>query len=218
MPRMRKKKNMDRRMEACRSIYFDEPMINRGRWRQVCGYEKSTKLMLELGCGKGDFVVGQAKRHPNRLFVAFEKEPTVILLAMENALRNECRNIYFVCADVVGLSEYFKPGEAEVIFINFCDPWTRQNKPKRRLTHRNCLEIYKSILRDDGEVFFKTDSEMLFDFSLEELSVSGFQVLEQTRDLHQSPFNVSNIRTEFEEKYAAEMIPIKWLHASPKMV
>ena len=86
------------------------------------------------------------------------------------------------------------------------------------MTHRNCLEIYKSILRDDGEVFFKTDSEMLFDFSLEELSVSGFQVLEQTRDLHQSPFNVSNIRTEFEEKYAAEKIPIKWLHASPKMV
>ncbi|NLT11683.1 MAG: tRNA (guanosine(46)-N7)-methyltransferase TrmB [Clostridiaceae bacterium] len=214
MPRMRKKKNMDRRLEACRPVFFDEPELNRGRWREVCGFDKCTQLMLELGCGKGKFVVGQAKRYPDRLFVAFEKEPTVILLAMENAIRNNCDNIFFVCADIASLSEYFETDETDIIFINFCDPWTRQNKPKRRLTHRSCLEVYKSILKNNGELFFKTDSEMLFDFSLEELDLSGFQVLELTRDLHHSAFNETNISTEFEEKYASENIPIKWLHAS----
>lgn len=213
MPRMRKKKNMDRRMEACRSVFFDEPMLNCGRWRQVCGFEDSSMLMLELGCGKGDFVVGQAKRHPDRLFVAFEKEPTVILLAMENALNHNCNNVFFVCADVIGLAEYFGSGEVNTIFINFCDPWARQNKPKRRITHRNYLVTYKSILKSNGELFFKTDSELLFDFTLEELPTTDFRVLEQTRNLHQSVYNSKNIRTEFEEKYAFENIPIKWLRA-----
>ena len=214
MPRMRKKKNMDQRKEACRSVFFDEPTMNQGRWRQTCGFEDCAELMLELGCGKGNFVVGQAKRHPERLFVAFEKEPTVILLAMENAIRNNCNNVFFVCADIVDLSDYFEIGEVDKIYINFCDPWTRQNKPKRRLTHRNCLEAYKSIVKVKGELFFKTDNEMLFNFSLEELAFSGFHVLDQTRDLHHSIFEQTNIHTEFEEKYASENIPIKWLRAS----
>ena len=93
--------------------------------------------------------------------------------------------------------------------MTFSDPWTRQNKPKRRLTYRDFLAKYKVMMKDGGAIEFKTDNDDLFDFSLGEFKEMGFELTCETRDLHNSEFNEENIRTEFEQKFADQGIPIK---------
>ncbi|MCR5804181.1 MAG: tRNA (guanosine(46)-N7)-methyltransferase TrmB, partial [Clostridia bacterium] len=107
------------------------------------------------------------------------------------------------------IENYFAEGEVNRIFLNFSDPWTRQNKPKRRLTYRDFLNKYKVMMRDGGAIEFKTDNDDLFDFSLNEFKETGFTLEDVTRDLHNSEWHEDNIRTEFEQKFADQGITIK---------
>ncbi len=209
MARMRKKKNLIPRTEACSEHYFDDPTQNKGSWRQACNMPEDCELYVEIGCGKGAFSEQMAKKNPNVCYVAIEREPSCCLLAMEKATREDLKNLFFIRGDATLMLDFFGEKEVDRIFINFCDPWTRQNKPKRRLTYRAFLDMYRQVLKDGGQIHFKTDNDPLFDFSLEEFEASGWETTCVTRDLHNSEWDAENIRTEFESKYAEQGIPIK---------
>ncbi|MBO4928490.1 MAG: tRNA (guanosine(46)-N7)-methyltransferase TrmB [Clostridiales bacterium] len=209
MARMRKKKNLISRTEACSDHFFEDPSANRGHWREACGMPEDCRMFVEIGCGKGLFAENMAKNHPDVCYVAIEREPSCCLLAMEKAKNAGLRNLFFIRGDALGFPEYFGENEVDRIYINFCDPWTRQNKPKRRLTYRAFLDMYRQVMKEGGQIHFKTDNDPLFDFSLEEFEASGWKTTCVTRDLHHSEWDKENIRTEFESKYAEQGIPIK---------
>ncbi len=202
MARMRKKKNIGPRMKACQSYWFPVPVANRGRWREAAGMPADAPLYLELGCGKGGFALATAMKHPDVCYVAVEKDESVILAAIEKAAETGVKNLFFLCTDVLLIKNYFAEGEADRMYINFCDPWSKRDKPKRRLTYRDYLEMYKLLLKDEGQIHFKTDDRRLFDFSLEEFAACHFSLHNTTFDLHNSKWDQDNIRTEFEQKFA----------------
>ena len=209
MTRMRMKRHIPERMEKCRERWFDVPAENKGKWREVCGMPSDAPLYLELGCGKGKFCNQTAMDNPGALYVAVERDKSVILAAIEKAHNNELPNLFFINCDVNNIEDMFDADEVDRIYINFCDPWNRRNKPKRRLTYRDFLAKYKNLLKKGGQIRFKTDNDDLYDFSLEEFKFCGFGLSELTRDLHNSEYDKDNVRTEFEQKFADEGIPIK---------
>ena len=210
--RMRKRANLDKRMERCADYLIEEPEALRGQWQETFpGHEK---LYVELGCGKGRFTADTAETIPGTLYIAVEKVPDAMILAMEKIDRRGLANVRFIDADAKLLNTMFAPGEADRIYINFCDPWTRRRKPKRRLTYRDFLTKYKTMLKKGGQIRFKTDNDELFEFSVGEFTDCGWALSEITRDLHNSEWDADNIRTEFEQKFADQGIPIKRLVAT----
>lgn len=214
MARGRRKRHIPERMERCHERWFDEPTLNKGKWREMCNMPIDCRLFLEVGCGKGDFCTQMAIRNPDVLYIALEKDPSVILAAIEKAHELELQNIFFIRIDAQELTDLFSDDEVSEMFINFCDPWTRNNKPKRRLTYREFLKVYKIIMVKGGKINFKTDNDILFDFSLEEFKEEGFILSELTYDLHRSEFDKDNIRTEFETKFSDAGVPIKHVVAT----
>ena len=164
--RMRKRNNLEPRMEACTAVWVRDPEVRRGSWRSLM--PAARELHLEIGCGKGKFTVEMAELHPDVLFIAVERVREAMVLAMEKAIAMGLKNVFFLSVDAVALDQLFAPGEADRIYLNFCDPWPRSKNAKRRLTYHSFLEKYRSVLRPDGEIHFKTDNAGLFAWSLEE--------------------------------------------------
>lgn len=217
--RMRKKPNLEARMERCRELMADNPKSKRGHWRETV--PKADALFIELGCGKGRFTVGTARRNPNILFVAVERVPDAMVVAMERCKNAGLENVLFIDGDASVLCDYFAPAEADRIYINFCDPWPPKGQAKRRLTHRNFLSIYRNILKDGGEIHFKTDNRKLFDFSLGEFSACDFELKEVTENLHAT--KTEDIMTDYEAKFVEQGKPIcrciaVKMHREPEMV
>lgn len=202
--RMRKKKNLIPRMERCAACQIKEPFTLRGNWRSLLPGAK--ELRLELGCGKGRFTVDTAAKEPDVLFVAVERVPDAMVIAMERAMAAELKNVFFIDADAALLPDMFEEGEVDRIYINFCDPWPSKGHAKRRLTHGNFLKLYRKVLKDGGQIHFKTDNRPLFDFSVEEIPNFGFTLSEVTNDLHAECANV--IMTDYEAKFREQGIPI----------
>jgi len=199
---MRKKKNGGLRLERCREL------IVRSR-----GELPRLPVSLEIGCGKGGFICRMARLHPEREFVCCEICSDVAVLAAERVIREGIRNVHFIVDDAKNLGSYFRKGEVEEIYLNFSDPWTKSGQYKRRLTYRSFLFIYKSIMRDGAGVFFKTDDERLFDFSLDEFAFAGFELRGVTRDLHASEFAADNVMTEYETNFSSRGIKINRVEA-----
>ncbi len=202
--RMRKKHNLGPRMEACGRVWLREPRSLRGRWRELL--PGATALHVEIGCGKGKFTVETAKAEPDVLFIALEKVPDALVMAMEHAVREGLTNIFFLDADAAVLTELFAPGEADRIYLNFPDPWPRNKTARLRLTFRTFLERYKAILRNGGELWFKTDNRPLFDFSQGEFACCGLEVRELTNDLHKD--GPTGVMTGYEERFYKSGTPI----------
>ena len=196
--RMRKKPNLEPRTEKCRSVMIEDPNSLRGRWREFFG-RPELPLHLEIGCGKGKFAVEMAQKYPEVLFVAVERDPSALLLAMEKALPLELKNLYFISSDVQKLSEAFAPEEVDCIYLNFSDPWPKKRYAKRRLTYRSFLALYDKFLTKEGQICFKTDNKGLFEFSICELSQYGFGLHDVTFDLHATDFD--NVMTEYEKSF-----------------
>lgn len=198
--RMRKKKNRDSRFENCIDIAVLEPEKYKGKWREV--FHNLNPLHIEIGCGKGGFILELARRNPNINYVAIEKCMDVIILAMEKIKSSELNNVRFLLGDANRLTEIFDSCEVERIYLNFSDPWKKARQAKRRLTYVTFLEKYKHVLSKEGEVHFKTDNRPLFDFSLEQFEEFGAKVSELTFDLHNSEYNENNIMTEYEKTFS----------------
>lgn len=198
--RMRKKKNLDARFERCASVMVSDPRAVRGKWRELFGNDNP--IRLEIGCGKGRFILETARRNPDINFVAIEKEEGALIMATEKAIAEELPNLRFLSFDAAALNEIFAPGEVSLIYLNFSDPWPPNRQRKRRLTWRAFLAVYDEILEAEGAIFFKTDNQRLFEWSLGELCQNDWLLQNISLDLHKSDYD--NIMTEYEEKFSAQ--------------
>ena len=202
--RMRKKKNLIPRMEACGALLVTDPAAEKGRWREH--KPNAVKLRLELGCGKGRFTAEMAAAHPEDLYVAVERVPDAMVIAMERCRTMGLTNVFFIDGDAAALDQYFAPGEVDFIYINFCDPWPSVKHSRRRLTHTGFLRGYRKVLCEGGQIHFKTDNHDLFEWSLFQFPKAGFALSEVTRNLHEH--GVQGIMTDYEEKFHSLGTPI----------
>lgn len=202
--RMRKKPNLVPRMEACSDIWVRDPQALRGKWRTL--YPQCRELRLEVGCGKGKFTMETAAAEPDILLVAMERVPEAMVMAMEKVKAQGLHNVFFIGEDVANVAEFFAPGEVDLLYINFCDPWPHKKHAPRRLTHAGFLKLYRQVLRPAGEIHFKTDNAALFDFSLEQFQACGFALKNVTHDLHAN--GPVGIMTGYEEKFYGLGTPI----------
>ena len=209
--RMRKKKNCAARIERCGNIRITDPENHKGKWNEVFGNDNP--IHVEIGCGKGSFVVGMAKMHPDVNFIAIEKVEDVIVMAMEKAIANEIKNVRFMDLDAERIEDFFEKGEIERIYLNFSDPWKKGKQAKRRLTHKNFLDRYKKVLNSGDYIWFKTDNQKLFEFSLNSFCAEGFKLRNITLDLHNSGFE-GNVITEYEQRFLDLGQPIYRLEAT----
>lgn len=208
--RMRKKKNLLPRMERCAAYQIKDPEAQRGHWHELM--PTAREVRLELGCGKGRFTALTAAAEPDVLFIAVEMVPDAMVVAMERCAAEGLENVRFVDANANLLPVFFAPGEIDRIYINFCDPWPSKRHAKRRLTHGNFLKLYRQVLRDGGEIHFKTDNAPLFAWSLEEIPCFGFALSEVTDDLHAN--GVVGVMTDYEAKFHDLGTPIHRLVAT----
>lgn len=194
------------------------PEAQKGCWKQIFG--NKNPIHIEIGMGKGSFLLNMALQHPDVNFIGIERYSSVILRAVEKfdtEAFKELKNVRFVCMDAKSVAEVFASGEVKKIYLNFSDPWPKARHAKRRLTSGEFLERYEQILVTGGEVEFKTDNTELFNFSLDEIKESGWHLGNYTYDLHHHDLlNRGNVMTEYEEKFSAKGNPINKLVASRK--
>lgn len=208
--RMRKKKHCDERLENCSSLWEKNPAENKGKWNSVFGNENP--IHIEIGCGKGQFICQMALDNPNINYIAIDVVPDVLVLALEKATAANIPNVRFIIADAGKLCDYFVFDEVKRIYLNFSDPWKKSRQAKRRLTHKNFLDIYKQLLKQGNLICFKTDNKALFEFSLNSFANENFKMQNITFDLHNSKFE-GNVMTEYETKFAEQGLPIYRLEA-----
>lgn len=203
--RMRKKPNLPVRMERCSTLLVRDPASMRGHWREL--YPSAREIWLEIGCGKGRFSAETAEHAPDILYIALERVPDAMIIAMERCQSKALTNIFFVDGDAALLRDYFAPDEVDRLFINFCDPWPGVKHARRRLTHEQFLVLYCGILRQGGQIHFKSDNHDLFEWSLFQFPKAGFSLSQVTRNLHGE--GIQGVMTDYEEKFYLQGVPIK---------
>lgn len=172
-------------------------------------FEKDQPLQIEIGMGKGRFIMALAEQNPDINFIGIEKYSSVLLRAIQKMEQNELPNLKFIRMDAEEITEVFEKGEVDKIYLNFSDPWPKDRHAKRRLPSKEFLQRYDEILKKDGFIEFKTDNRDLFDFAVEQLEPAGWKAKVITYDLHSDPvLNEGNIMTEYEEKFSSIGNPI----------
>lgn len=200
--RQRKIKNLDEKLSALARFQIDDPSPHKGCWKEVFGNDNP--IYLEIGCGKGQFVTGNAKTYPDRNYIAIEGQASVVLRALEKADAMGLDNVRFMMQFIDDVRDYFEDGELAGVYLNFSDPWPKDRHAKRRLTYNKKLLQYMQVIdKENGFIQFKTDNEGLFEFTLGEIEAAGLTIAETSRDLHNSEYNENNITTEYEDKFAA---------------
>lgn len=219
--RMRKKKYLDKRLEAVSDILYISDFEDRNfntaiekkdyidleNW-----FGNDKPIHLEIGCGKGRFACEYAKSHPEINLIAVEKSGNVITVGCEMAKAEGIENLRFIKCGAEYLEKFLKEKSVEKIFLNFSCPFPKSGYATHRLTHPRFLEIYKRLMVEGGEIHQKTDNMHFFEFSLESFSKSGFALKNVSLDLHKSDFE-ENIMTEYEEKFSSMGFPIYRLEA-----
>ena len=196
---------------AASSFTVDHPEEYKGSWHDFFG--SSNPIHIEIGMGKGQFITQLALENPTINYIGIEKYSSVLLRALEKKEQLPTPNLFFIRMDAETIGDVFAPGEVERIYLNFSDPWPKDRHAKRRLTSPQFFQRYDQVLTPQGQVEFKTDNLPLFEFSLESVSASGWQVIQHTFDLHNSPMNEGNIMTEYEERFSSQGNPIHKLIA-----
>ncbi len=188
----------------------NDPKTYRGRWNTLFG--NTHPIEIEIGMGKGDFIIENALRYPEKNFIGIEKFSAVLYRATEKIdMREEIPNLVFLRFDAIDIHEVFGKDEIQKIYLNFSDPWPKDRWAKRRLTYHKYLEKYAMFLDKEGSLEFKTDNNALFEFSLEEIRHSQFQLVEMTRDLHRSDYKPDNIMTEYETRFLKQNKKINYM-------
>ena len=178
---------------------IQEPEQKKGKWAEVFGNDHP--IHIEVGMGKGQFIIEMARRNPEVNYIGIEKYSSVLVRAVEKLEDFEQNNLRLIRMDAENIEEVFDKDEVDRIYLNFSDPWPKDRHAKRRLTSTRFLERYNNILTPEGRVMFKTDNKDLFDFSLEQVEEAGWILENHTYDLHHSEYNEGNVMTEYEEKF-----------------
>ncbi len=198
-------------MEAHPEMMTMDPASFKGRWQER--FAKPQPLQVEVGMGKGQFIIGMAKAHPEINFIGLEIESTVAAIALKNALPEQLPNLTLVRGDGAGLDTYFEDGSIDRLYLNFSDPWPKTRHEKRRLTYKTFLANYQQVVKPGGGLEFKTDNQGLFEYSLTSLNNFGMIFDGVWLNLHESPENEGNVGTEYEQRFASLGQPIYKLKA-----
>lgn len=214
--RMRKKGNLENRLESCADILTvadlaDKNMSTAAEKKDYLDFESIFKnnnpVRLEIGCGKGKFVCETAVLNPDINFVACEKVSNVIIDACERVKRENIKNVYFLNCAAEVLLKYFKPHSVEQIYLNFSNPLPKEGYKKQRLTHPKFLGLYRTLLKEGGKVVQKTDDKNFFEFSLESFKEADYKILSVCEDLKNSPVE-GDVETEHERLFKMQGKPI----------
>ena len=191
--------------------YVSNPCEYKGRWNKF--FNNDNPIYIEIGMGKGDFIIGNAKRYPDINFIGIEKYDSVIVRAIQKSNELELDNLKIVRIDANKLEEIFDK-EIDTIYLNFSDPWPKDRHAKRRLTSPQFLNIYDNIFKDSKKIIMKTDNINLFNYSLDSLIEYGYEITYKTNNLNSLDEN--NIMTEYETKFFNKGININKLEAIKK--
>ncbi len=220
--RMRKKKNLESRLEEvkeyildtyCEDMDFEKAKEDKKLFSYNEIFGNDNPVRLEIGCGKGQFVCETAKLNPDVNFIAVEKIKNVIVAACEKAKEENITNIKFIASCAEYLPRFIPENSVELIYLNFSCPFPKAKYARHRLTHRYFLDIYKKLLKENGEIHQKTDNMHFFEFSIEEFSAENFKIKNISLDLHNSGFE-GNIVTEYEKRFSDLGQPIYRLEAA----
>ena len=185
-----------------------DPEKKKGLFRKEV-FGNDNEIHIEIGMGKGRFLMDMASIHPDINYVGIEKYSSVLLRAIQKQEQLLLPNVVFIRMDAETITEVFAPSEVDRIYLNFSDPWPKDRHAKRRLPSREFLKRYDQILKPDGVVEFKTDNKDLFQFALDEVEPAGWNLDAVTYDLHNDPImNEGNVMTEYEEKFSSLGNPI----------
>lgn len=219
--RMKRKKNLDERIEASSdyltimkndSLNYKDAVNENHQIDFARLFGNSKPVYLEIGSGKGQFGCTFAKENPDKNILCVERNRNVLILAIESAREMGLENIRFLCGTAEYLPSYINKKSVEEIYLNFSCPFPKHKHVAHRLTNPRFLEIYKKILKPNGVICQKTDNMHFFEYSLESFSQSGFKLSNISLDLHHSDFE-GNIVTEYESKFASQGLPIYRLEA-----
>ncbi|KRM19426.1 tRNA (m(7)G46) methyltransferase [Ligilactobacillus hayakitensis DSM 18933 = JCM 14209] len=188
-----------------------EPEKLRGKWQERFGNENP--IFIEIGMGKGRFIIEMAKKHPENNYIGLEIQTVAVGMALKKQLEAKLPNLQLVSANGAGLQEFFEENEVQGVFLNFSDPWPKKRQEKRRLTYKTFLEQYKYVMKEDGHLEFKTDNRGLFEYSLASMNNFGMIFDQVWLDLHDTPDVEDNVMTEYEEKFSKKGQPIFKLEA-----
>ena len=209
--RLRNVKNAREILEN--SKYFIKDYKNyKGNFKKI--FNNDNEIRIEIGMGKGKFITTLAMENPDINYIGIEKYSSVLIRAIERCEEIEVPNLRFIRMEAEYICDVFEKGEVDRIYLNFSDPWPKDRHAKRRLTSKQFFERYDVILKKDGIVEFKTDNDLLFQFSLEQVPEAGWELIEQTWDLHNDErLMQGNVMTEYESKFSQMGNPIHKLIA-----
>ncbi len=219
--RMRRKKNLDERIAACKPVmlymqcqneHAGDPLSEEFFADSEKVFGNSNPLFLEIGCGKGGFAIEFARQNPDINLIAIEKTPNVLITGMEEEMRLGLPNLRFCLGQAEYLEHMFHTHSVDRLFLNFSCPFPKKQYANHRLTHARFLEIYRRVLKEGAEIHQKTDNMHFFEFSIEQFSRCGFPLKNVSLDLHNSGFE-GNIMTEYEKRFTDLGQPIYRLEA-----
>lgn len=197
--RLRKVKNVEEKIKEFDGLIISEPGKHKGNWNQLFGNDNP--IHLEIGMGKGKFIIEKAKREPNVNFIGCELVQSIIYKAAKSV--KDVPNLLMINYDALKLGEVFDKGEIGKIYLNFSDPWPKSRHEKRRLTSDSFLNVYREIKASDGVIEFKTDNRGLFEYSVMSLNNNGFEFLDISFDLHNDG-RENIVTTEYEDRFSAK--------------
>ena len=196
-----------REVIAENAFVIHDPEKRKGQWKAVFGNDQP--IRLEIGMGKGRFLMTLAAKHPEFNYLGIEKYSSVLLRALQKMEEEPLPNLRFIRMDAEYITDVFAEGEIDRIYLNFSDPWPKDRHAKRRLPSRQFLERYDVILKKDGMIEFKTDNRGLFDFAVEEIGETKWKIDAVTYDLHHDEKMMEgNVMTEYEERFSSQGNPI----------
>lgn len=200
--RMRNPKNMDEILNSC-NYFLTEDLFN-----------NNNDICLEIGMGKGNFLLGMCLNHPNINYIGVEKYSSVICSAIKKINEYELDNLKILNIDIMDIPQYLY-GKIKTIYLNFSDPWPKKRNTKRRLTSENFLKLYDNLFKDKKHIILKTDNDDFYEFSKESLLSYGYKIINETYDLHNSNITDSP-KTEYEEKFSSQGVKIKYIEVIKK--
>lgn len=203
--RLRNVKGSRETIAANEFVVHDETTM-KGKWREYFG--NNNPIHIEIGMGKGRFIMDMARLHPDINYIGIEKFSSVLVRAIEKQETEQLPNLKFIRMDAEYITDVFDEGEVDYIYLNFSDPWPKDRHAKRRLTSVPFLNRYSAFLAQEGGITFKTDNRPLFDFSLEQAEEAGWKLESCTYDLHHSEYAEGNVMTEYEERFSSMGNPI----------
>lgn len=204
--RLRGRKGIRENLEQQTDLVVLEPHTYKGRWHEFFGNDRP--IYVELGMGKGKFVSGMSAKYPDVNFIGVDMYDELVRRASEKARAiwaeqgvDSPPNVALARANIETIEDIFAPGEIDRVYLNFSDPWPKARHARRRLTHQRFVEKYIEIMNADGEIHFKTDSETLFEFSLNSFADMGLQMTNISLNLHRDGINEEHVMTEYESKF-----------------